>query len=263
MDKVESRSSPINSVLVLDDNPEGLRLLSELLGHRLGASVVQTRFPSEAVRHATEGFFDLIFVDVTINYRGSHFGGLDVYGELLPRYGSASIIAYSEIVTDNMLRQYPFVDNFVDKHAANLTTFADVLAARAKDLRDQQSCFVAMPFASKYDQLYQVIRSGVKAAGFRPRRVDEQEFTASIVDRIFAEIRNAKVVLFIATDRNPNAFYECGFAVALGKEVITITDSVSNLPFDVRDRNSLSYAATYDGLGDGVQRRLAGLTKRL
>jgi CheY-like chemotaxis protein len=255
-----SKSQLINSVLVLDDNPDSLVLISEMLSHRLAADVVQTRFPSEAVRLANERFFDLAVLDVTINYRGSHFGGLDVYGELLPRYGSDSIVAYSEVVTDSMLKQYPFVDNFVDKHM-DPVVFADKLADSARRLRERQSCFVAMPFSPDYDSVYEVLRTAVKNAGFRPVRVDEQEFTASIVERILAEIRNAKLVIFVATDRNPNAFYECGYSVALNKEVITVTDDLASLPFDLRDRNALSYDKSFDVLSQSLERRLVGLTK--
>jgi CheY-like chemotaxis protein len=250
----------INSVLVLDDNQTNLRLVADMLSHRLSGNVVQTRFPAQAVRLAMEHFFDLIFVDVTVDYRGSPFGGLDVYGELLPRYGSEAIIAYSEVVTDNMLKSYPFVDNFVDKHV-DPVVFAEKLVECGVGLREKQSCFIAMPFAAKYEPLHDTIRSAVVRAGFSPVRVDQQEFTAPIVERIFWEIRRSKVVLFVATDKNPNAFYECGYAIALRKEVVTITDEFANLPFDLRDRNALSYEASMHGLSESLHRRLTGLTR--
>jgi hypothetical protein len=258
----ESTSRPINSVLVLDDEPDNLRVVSEMLGHRLTADITQTRFPSDAIRLATQRCFDLIFVDVSLNYRGSPFGGMDVYGELLPRYGSEAIIAYSEVVTDGMLRRYPFVNNFVDKHV-DPVLFADELADTGRRLRERQSCFVAMPFSKNYDDLFETLRLSIEDAGFHPVRVDQQEFTASILERVLSEIRRAKLVLFVATDRNPNAFYECGYAVALNKEVVTVTDELSNLPFDVRDRNAIAYGLALDGLRSSIQRRLIGITKPL
>ncbi|HEX8278767.1 MAG TPA: hypothetical protein VF540_08730 [Segetibacter sp.] len=76
---------------------------------------------------------------------------------------------------------------------------------------------------------------------YRCIRTDKQELSKSIVDKIFIEIVDAQLIIFLATDQNPNAFYECGYAVALDKEVITLTDKYENLPFDIKHRNSLEY----------------------
>lgn len=50
------------------------------------------------------------------------------------------------------------------------------------------------------------------------------------------------------TDRNPNVFYETGVAHTLGKIVIPITQSVSDIPFDLRHHRALTYLPNSEGL---------------
>jgi nucleoside 2-deoxyribosyltransferase len=98
-----------------------------------------------------------------------------------------------------------------------------------------------MPFEKKYDALYDVIKSCVERHQYQCVRLDKENFTHSIVEKMFDEIRRSKLMIFVATGKNTNTFYECGFGIALGKEVITLTDYYENLPFDIRDRNAIEY----------------------
>ena len=67
-------------------------------------------------------------------------------------------------------------------------------------------------------------------------------------------------MIVVATGRNPNVFYEAGYAVALGKEVVTITDEYGQLPFDIRDRNAIAYGNDSDSVRDRLESKLAKLT---
>ena len=127
-------------------------------------------------------------------------------------------------------------------------------------MRKQQSCFVAMPFDQSYDSIYSQIRRCISSLSYQSIRVDHQTFTKSIVEKIFEEISDSKVVIFLANDKNPNAYYECGYAIALGKEVLMVTDHYSNLPFDIRDRNAISYGSDLKKLERELSRRLSNLT---
>lgn len=127
-------------------------------------------------------------------------------------------------------------------------------------LRKRQSCFIAMPFDKKYDQIFYTIVACVKLASYRCIRIDQQHFTESIIEKILVEIRNAKLLVFLATDQNSNTFYECGYAVALNKEIITLTDTYKNLPFDIRDRNSIAYGKDLKKLKSELMDKLYNLT---
>nr|WP_320142648.1 hypothetical protein [uncultured Cohaesibacter sp.] len=250
----------INSVLVLDDEQTSLELIEMILKSSLEVdTVVLTKFPSEAVKLANIHFFDLVLIDVTLQYKGSPFGGLEVYSELAPRYGKSSLLAYSSYVTDDLLKKYDFPFNFCEK-LPNAGSFRDVLKSSLQSLRERQSCFVAMPFSDEYNGLFKSIKSAIQSQGYRCIRVDEEHFTQSIVDKILDEIIKCKLVVFVASGNNPNVFFELGYSVALRKEVVSITNSHSNLPFDIRDRNAISYNTDLKYLQESIRNRIYALT---
>lgn len=130
-----------------------------------------------------------------------------------------------------------------------------------RSLRQRQSCFVAMPFLPKYNSIFREINKSVKINFYRCIRIDKEQFTQSIIAKVFSEIENAKLIIFLATDKNPNAFYECGYAVALNKEVITLSDVFENLPFDIRDRNAIAYGDNLNQIVQGINQKLTSLTR--
>ena len=250
----------IKSLLVVDDESDALDLYCDLLRKRGAPTVYKTRFPSHAEKLASEHFFDVIIIDVTMNYNGSPFGGLDLYKALVRRYGSSSIVAYSQYVTDDLLRQYDYNFNFIEK-SADPKRFIDNLLQFIAIARKRQTCFVAMPFEEKYFPVYRVVEKCVRRSGYICVRVDGLQFTGSIIKQIFDGIQKSKLIIFLATDKNPNAYYECGYSVALQKEVITLTDRFSNLPFDIRDRNAIAYGESLAQLQAELEKKLTSLTR--
>ncbi len=95
--------------------------------------------------------------------------------------------------------------------------------------------FVLMPFDTEFDDIYKVgIKPACDKSGAYAERVDEQIFTESILDRIYNQISKADVIVSDMTGRNPNVFYETGYAHALGKTVILLTKTADDIPFDLR-----------------------------
>jgi nucleoside 2-deoxyribosyltransferase len=81
-----------------------------------------------------------------------------------------------------------------------------------------------------------------------------------VTSKIFLEIKDCKVMIFLATGKNPNTFYEAGYAYALDKEIITITDYFHNLPFDIRDKNAFEYKDDLEKLKAELTRKLKNMT---
>jgi len=50
------------------------------------------------------------------------------------------------------------------------------------------------------------------------------------------------------TGRNPNVFYEIGLAHALGKDVIIITQTMNDVPFDLKALRCIVYDFTPRGM---------------
>lgn len=100
---------------------------------------------------------------------------------------------------------------------------------------DEPFVFVIMPFESKFADAYNLgIKPACEAAGASCQRVDEQIFVANILQRIYDEITRADIVVADMTGRNPNVFYEAGFAHGVGKQVILVTQKGDEIPFDLK-----------------------------
>jgi len=72
-------------------------------------------------------------------------------------------------------------------------------------------------------------------------RGDDMFGSDVIMEDVLAAIRRAKVVLADLTGQNPNVFYEVGIAHASGTPVLLLTQSLNDVPFDLRHRRMLVY----------------------
>ena len=78
--------------------------------------------------------------------------------------------------------------------------------------------------------------------GVYAERIDEQIFSEGILDRIFNQISKADVIVADMTGkRNPNVFDQVGYAHALGKIVILLTQNTDDIPFDLKHRQHTVY----------------------
>jgi hypothetical protein len=102
-----------------------------------------------------------------------------------------------------------------------------------------------MPFASDFDDVYSVIKSTVESANrdveSRCFRLDESRPAGRITDRLLSELRSATICVADLTGTKPNVMWEVGFAMALSKPTVLITQDLSQLPFDLKDMQSLQY----------------------
>lgn len=108
--------------------------------------------------------------------------------------------------------------------------------------------FVLMPFAASFRDTYELaIRPTLESLNFRCERVDEIQFNDSILDQIFRSIQIADLIIADMTGRNPNVFYEVGYAHALKRPVVLLTRNSADIPFDLKHHNHIIYG---DSLSD-------------
>jgi nucleoside 2-deoxyribosyltransferase len=99
-----------------------------------------------------------------------------------------------------------------------------------------------MPFDGDFDDIYKLgIKQSCIDAGAYCERVDEQIFEESILERIYNQISKADIVIADMTNRNPNVFYEVGYAHALGKATILLTKNSQDIPFDLKHYPHIIY----------------------
>jgi hypothetical protein len=78
-------------------------------------------------------------------------------------------------------------------------------------------------------------------------RADNIYGNKPIIEDIWKSINEAKIIIAELTDRNPNVFYEVGVAHTVGKEVILITQSMDDVPFDLKHLRCIVYEYTPRG----------------
>lgn len=127
---------------------------------------------------------------------------------------------------------------------------------------DRRLVSVMMPFAPQFDNLYEVLAETCANSGFRCSRADDIWLNDAIVEDVVHLIATSRVVIADLTERNSNVFYEIGIAHTLGKDVILITQSQNDVPFDLRHLRYLTYLNNAEGLaalGADISRRLETL----
>jgi len=111
-----------------------------------------------------------------------------------------------------------------------------------QSLQPKPYVFVLMPFGKAFSNIYQFgIKGAAEDAGAYAERLDDQIFTDGILDRIFNQINLADVIVADMTGRNANVFYEVGYAHALGKLVLLLTQDAEDIPFDLKHRQHVVY----------------------
>ena len=127
-----------------------------------------------------------------------------------------------------------------------------------QDTRPKPFVFVLMPFHESFDDVYKLgIKPACQAAGAYCERVDEQIFQESILDRIYNQIAKADLIVSDMSDRNPNVFYETGYAHALGKKVILLTQQSDDIPFDLLHYPQIIYEGKITYLRDELEHRVS------
>ena len=98
-----------------------------------------------------------------------------------------------------------------------------------------------MPFAAEFKGVYAAIKTAVSACGLDYKRADDIWEHHAIIQDVVNLIARARIVICDCSNRNPNVFYEAGIAHSIGKEVILITQSESDIPFDLQHIRHVRY----------------------
>ena len=119
-----------------------------------------------------------------------------------------------------------------------------------------------MPFDAAFNLIYDSVREAADNAGLRCRRADDIWENASIIQDVVSLIDRSRIIICDCTGRNPNVFYEAGIAHTLGRDVILITQSEDDIPFDLRHLRHVRYLNNTEGraaLTQALQSRMQTL----
>lgn len=110
------------------------------------------------------------------------------------------------------------------------------------------TCFVMQPFDDgTFDKRYtDVFAPAIIDADLEPYRVDRDPKVSIPIQDIEKGIRESQICLAEITLDNPNVWFELGYAIACGKEVILICsdERKTRFPFDIQHRTIIKYTST-------------------
>ena len=110
-------------------------------------------------------------------------------------------------------------------------------------------CFVVMQFTEEFNVLYKdVIKPMCASYGYNVVRGDDFYTSGQIMDDVTQSIRASALIIADVTPDNANVFYEVGYAHAIGKPTILLSDRKrKRLPFDISGFRTLFYDNTIGG----------------
>jgi len=136
----------------------------------------------------------------------------------------------------------------------------DVFSIPNGDVEDDLVA-VMMPF-SGFTLVYNAIKSACEKSNLRYLRADDIWDNSTIIQDIFDIIYRAKIVIVDYSGKNPNVMYETGIAHTLGKTVIPIAQSMSDIPSDTIHHRALLYLNNTEGLqklSDDLYKKLCSI----
>jgi hypothetical protein len=95
--------------------------------------------------------------------------------------------------------------------------------------------------------LSEIVKPVVEQFGLTCVRADNLYYSKPIMEDIWKFLNEARIVIADVTGKNPNVFYEIGLAHAIGKEVIIISQSIDDIPFDLRHLRTFIYQDSVAG----------------
>ena len=134
-----------------------------------------------------------------------------------------------------------------DQISENKITFSPSVFSIPNVNLENDLIAVMMPF-SGFDGVYDAIKNASNRANLRCLRADDIWQNSTIIQDIFDLIFRAKIVIVDFSGKNPNVMYETGIAHTLGKLVILIAQSVSDIPSDMIHHRALTYLKNGEGL---------------
>lgn len=121
----------------------------------------------------------------------------------------------------------------------------------------QDTCFIIMPFGEWFDYYYETIYiPAIEASGLISRRADDLYRPSAIVNDIWALTQQARIILADLSGKNPNVFYELGMAHAIAKPAILITETMDDVPFDLRSLRVIVYDKNVPNWGEKLRKNI-------
>lgn len=107
-------------------------------------------------------------------------------------------------------------------------------------MTEMRQGFLMMPFDSKLDWLHDELKEVASQVNIELTRADDISQPGVIIQQILDSIDDSDVVVAVCTGKNPNVFFELGYAWWKHDPVL-VAESEDDLPFDVSAYRTVMY----------------------
>jgi hypothetical protein len=146
----------------------------------------------------------------------------------------------SQIQNETQIRESKIQEDISDVELEEITL---------DSLKGKKVLFGIMPFDSEFIDVWDgAIKRAAKNTGFYPLRIDMITKSSDITDDIIEVIRQSKIVVIDVTKNNPNVMFEFGYALALKKTPVVISQSTDYLSFDIKNMRTIVYQNSWKGI---------------
>lgn len=168
-------------------------------------------------------------------------------------------------------RALPVIESYLDQHfpgeshyisakpAERKITFAPHVFQVPDSYVELDLASLMMPFGKEFAPVSAAVKAACATNGMRCLRADDIWEESTIVQDLFNLVFRSQVVVVDFTGKNANVMYETGIAHTLGKHVIPITQTLADVPSDMRHHRALTYLAN----NEGIAALEASLTRKL
>ena len=109
-----------------------------------------------------------------------------------------------------------------------------------------RNVLVAMKFGAETTVLREAIRKGIIDAGYYAVFIDEVQHNDFITPELLKHIKDSRFVVVDLTHQNNGAYFEEGYAMGVGKDVIQLCKKGVTLHFDIAQKNTIIWTEEKD-----------------
>ena len=138
------------------------------------------------------------------------------------------LIKYEEIkqqykIILNYFEECKYIEGIAEPNSTKIRLLAEGWKRIEKlqgTMELNRNVFVSMSFDPSLNDIREAIRTGIIDSGFSPEFMDEIIHNKEIVPEMFRLIRECRFLIMDISEPNYGAYYEAGYALGLGKEII-------------------------------------------
>ena len=218
-------------------------------------SIVECKFHKEEIEsRIVNDFSRLASIIITAGHADKailvSYSGFTKEAHLAAERANILLIQYSDIMNGKLEKAKP---------RQNKEKILSYFTEPGPDQKANGKVFVIMPFSEDLDDLYYFgIYETVNECEGICIRMDEEQFTGGILSQIYKNINESHIIIAEVTRHNPNVYYEIGYAHALNRQVILLTNDIKTAPFDLTGFNHIVYTSIKD-LKNKLLKRLKAL----